>query len=594
MLPLLLLRADAQVLRNALRFVVPEKDLGPVIDRLLANASSPDSLAELRSDLEARGEVFGTVLALQANGAHRPADRDPGAADGPAGPAEGARGAATADGGLTQERTARVVAELHRRATVEGWHTPFEGERGIVLRWPGDVAPTDVEDWLGGAPNPQEAERLRETIRGGAAFDWTWGAASLVMAADQTLAGEQDFLGRVWEFARVLALSALAAHAFRAVRAVQRDRERPFMALDAGPAHHALLNGWRDLPKYKQPHKIQVQDGWAEILAPTQQLRLQIDVRDLPERIILAVREWRGWQGLRHWAALHRLLTMEGRTGFVRWKLDAHMDALGYADRARRDETVRKVVADEVEALTRLELAIYHRSGELRLRGPVLSITQRAEAIHDSEWALEGLVLAIHPALYEGVRDRDGTLGSLWAPAPADLARIDHVRHPYALALGLILPIRWRWDLGKGRACVTLTGHGLLDTAGIKFDPRKPGRAWASLDRDLTELQRVEGLGEVRWEPGGKHTLAGRCHLYPPQWVRDRLIHHLPPIEPLQGPSILTGSELRAWRRSKGWTQVQTAEALGVGARSVTRAEANPEAELGRALEEAIACLSGR
>nr|MBK7067268.1 helix-turn-helix transcriptional regulator [Deltaproteobacteria bacterium] len=591
MLPLLLLRADAQVLRNALRPLVPEKDLGPVIDRLLANASGPDGLADLRSDLEARGEVFSTVLALQANGANRPADRGTSTPNRPA-PSPGVRPAA--DGDVTQEWTARVVAELHRRATIEGWHTPAGGERGIVLRWPGDVAPTDVEEWLGGAPDQQEAERLRETIRGGAAFDWTWGAASLVMAAEQAVAGEQDFLARVWELARVLALSALSAHAFRAVRAAQRDRERPFMALDAGPAHHALLNGWRDLPKDRQPHKTPVVDGWAEILAPTQQVRLQLDVRELPERIIHAVRAWRGWQGLRHWAALHRLLTTEGRTGFVRWKLEAHMDALGYSDRARRDDAVRKVVADEVEALTRLELAIYHRSGELRMRGPVLSITQRAEAIHDSEWALEGLVLAIHPALYEGVRDRDGTLGSLWAPAPADLARIDHVRHPYALALGLILPIRWRWDLAKGRECVTLTGQGLLETAGIKFDPNKPGRAWTSLERDLIELQRVEGLGEVRWEQGGERTLAGRCHLFPPQWVRDRLIHHLPPVEPPPAPSILTGSELRAWRRSKGWTQVQTARALGVGTRSVIRAEGDPDAELGRAIEEAIARLSGR
>ncbi len=416
-----------------------DKDLGLVIDRLLATASGPEGLADLRSDLEARGEVFSTVLALQANGANRPVDRGTGTPD--------------------------------RPATLPG-------------------------------------------IRGGAAFDWTWGAASLVMAAEQGVAGEQDFLSRVWELARVLALSALSAHA---VRAAQRDRERPFMALDAGPAHHALLNGWRDRPKDRQPHKTPVMDGWAEILAPTRQVRLQLDVRELPERIIHAVRAWCGWQGLRHWAAWHRLLTTEGRTGFVRWKIEAHMDALGYSDRARRDDSVRKVVADEVEALTRLELAIYHRSGELRMRGPVLSITQRAEAIYDSEWALEGLVLAIHPALYEGVRDRDGTLGSLWAPAPADLARIDHVRHPCALALGLILPIHWRWDLAKGRECVTLTGQGLLETAGIKFDSNKPGRAWTSLERDLAELQRVEGLGEVRWcQAGGERTLGGRCHLYPP------------------------------------------------------------------------------
>ena len=251
-------------------------------------------------------------------------------------------------------------------------------------------------------------------------------------------------------------------------------------------------------------------------------------------------------------------------------------------------------MADEVELLTRLELTVYHRNGELRMRGPLFSTTLRAERTSGSRWALEGLELAVHPALYEGVRSPGGALGNLWAPAPADLARIDHARHPYALALGLILPIRWRWDLAKGRECVTLTGQGLLETAGIKFDPNKPGRAWTSLERDLIELQRVEGLGEVRWEPGGERTLAGRCHLFPPQWVRDRLIHHLPPVEPPPAPSILTGSELRAWRRSKGWTQVQTARALGVGTRSVIRAEGDPDAELGRAIEEAIARLSGR
>ncbi len=59
-------------------------------------------------------------------------------------------------------------------------------------------------------------------------------------------------------------------------------------------------------------------------------------------------------------------------------------------------------------------------------------------------------------------------------------------------------------------------------------------------------------------------------------------------------PSIPTGSELRAWRRSKGWTQVQVTQTLGVGTRSVIRAEADPEAEMGRALEEAVARLSGR
>ncbi len=574
MLPLLMLRADVQTLERVLRPLVQEKELGPIIDRLRASASPPEGLNESRSDLETRMEALSATLALQAERGQR---------------SSRSTGSAT----LAREWTARMLDELHQRATAEGWHTPKDGELGIVLRWPADVAPKDVDDWLEDAPDPAEAARLRETIRGGTPFDWAWGITTVVMAAEQALAGKKNLVTEIWDFSRVLALGTLAAHAFRAGRAAQRDREKPFLALDAGPAHHALLNGWRDLPKDRQPHKTIVQDGWAEILASSQHIRLRLDVRELPERIIHAVREWRGWQGLRHWAALHRLLTLEGRTGFVRWKLDAHLDALGYSDRARRDPAVRKVVADEVEALTRLELAIYHRSGELRMRGPVLSVTQRAEALHDSEWALEGLVLAIHPALYEGVRQRDGSLGSLWAPAPADLARVDHVRHPYALALGLILPIRWRWDLGQERDSITLTGQSLLEAAGIRFDPHKPSRAWNALERDLAELQRAEGLGAVSWEPGEERTLAGRCHLYPPQWVRDRMVHRLTPLEAPRGPSILTGGELKAWRRAKGWTQVQAAEALGVGTRTLKRAEADPDAALGRALEEALTRQGG-
>jgi hypothetical protein len=62
------------------------------------------------------------------------------------------------------------------------------------------------------------------------------------------------------------------------------------------------------------------------------------------------VREWKHWQGLRHWAALQLLFTDAGRTGRIRWTLDAHLEALGYGDRSRRDPRVRATVAAEVEA----------------------------------------------------------------------------------------------------------------------------------------------------------------------------------------------------------------------------------------------------
>ena len=48
-------------------------------------------------------------------------------------------------------------------------------------------------------------------------------------------------------------------------------------------------------------------------------------------------------------------------------------------------------------------------------------------------------------------------------------ARIDHVRHPHALALGLILPIRWRWDLTEDTDHIVLTGAKLMEAAGIRI-----------------------------------------------------------------------------------------------------------------------------
>ena len=107
-------------------------------------------------------------------------------------------------------------------------------------------------------------------------------------------------------------------------------------------------------------------------------------------------------------------------------------------------------------------------------------------------------------------------------------------------------------------------------------------------------MKRIGGLGRVEWDPGGERTLAGRCHLYPPQWVRDRLIHRVRPAERPPSPSVLTGGELRAWRSARGLTQAQTAELLGLGIRTIRRAEADEKAALGRSVTRALGRLGDR
>lgn len=377
----------------------------------------------------------------------------------------------------------------------------------------------------------------------------------------------------------------LLASAELEVREAQR---RQAIALDAGAVHHELLSGWRDLPKDRRVRKTPVRDGWAEILYPGKQLGLRLSVQDLPERIVHAVREWKHWQGLRHWAALQLLFTDAGRTGRVRWRLEDHLAALGYGDRSRRDLKVRMTVAAEVEALTRMELAIYHPDGTVRLRGPVLAVTQQGEKMQGSEWVLEGMELVIHPVLYEGVRKASGEVGRLWAPAPTELARIDHIRNPHALALGLILPIRWRWALSEEVDFVVLSGAKLLEAAGIEVRNQRPGRAWTTLRQNLDALQRVGGLGRFEWEGANAWTLNGRCRLYQPQWARERMIHGIVPPEAAPPPSILTGGEFAAWRKSKGWTQEQAAEVLGISRWTIHRAEAEPDEALKKSLHQAL------
>jgi hypothetical protein len=377
-------------------------------------------------------------------------------------------------------------------------------------------------------------------------------------------------------------------------KAVRAELHRPMIALDAGQPHHELLTG---LVRASSARVIDVHghssDGYCELLLPGQralQLTLPLQDATLSEAFTNAIRQWRSFLGLRHWAALQRLLSIEGeRTGRVRWKLDEHIDALGFSQRWREDPARRKSVADEVSLLTQMELAVYAPDGTLRIRAPVLMPTAKIDAARDGVWALEGMEIQINPLLYAGVRDfASGKLGKHWHPAPAELARIDHVRFPHAISLGLVLPIRWRWVWAEsGQDHLTLEAAKLLHLAGIKWSKGRPGRAWEALDRSLEELARIGELGRVEWI-GDKHTLAAKVRLYPADWLLDRTVRGLVPVERRRVDAPETGAALAQWRKARKLSQVALAKELGVGIATVKRAELAPDLPLGRALVEAL------
>lgn len=452
----------------------------------------------------------------------------------------------------------------------------------------------EIEIWLQIAPDERTAVAVQRQIGLARGLDWSQVESLLVEAFERHLLAPDERAGALSAFQALMRAHALfevslVSRIHAAWSALRRDLRKPFIALDAGKTHHTILTRWRDLPKTGEM-RVPAREGFAEIITPNAggTVALRLDVHEIPMRLIEAIRHWRSWHGLRHWAALQRLFTLAGRTGRIRWNLNDHMEALGLSERARRMPHIRTKVADEVEALTRLEVAVYNNDGTLRLRGPILAVTQRGEALRGSEWALEGLELMIHPVLYEGVRKGSGDLGTLWTPAPAELAHVDERLHPHALALGLILPIRWRWDLGSNQDHLVLTGQKLLETAGIQRSPRNPGRCWQTLDLNLQVLQNIGGVGHIEWESDEKHTLEGRCHLHPPAWIRDRLVHHLLPEENVRDIALLTGNDLAEWRRSLRLTQATLASQLGLSQSTIWRAEASQDRALTSSLREAL------
>jgi DNA-binding XRE family transcriptional regulator len=478
------------------------------------------------------------------------------------------------------------------------------GAREIDLRWPADASPREVVDWLTAhAPDQAIAQQLCGLIRDHFGFEPAEKTASTSPKRGRKAVSPVPAPASVVPTPPLFLQASLAARAFVVWRAIERDLARPMIAVDASQPHHDLMAGWRDLPKNigrrnerKFRRRIEPSEPGGierlEILAPDGraiQLTLQIDgSTGLHHAIVETLRQWQGPEGIRHWAAMQRLFSVEGgRTGAVRWTLETHLAALGYADRHRRNPAVRRRVASQVEALTRLELAVYAPDGKLRARAPLIAVTTKYDALHGSEWALEGMELRVNEWLYRGVRNPEtGELGSYWYPAPIELALIDHGKYPYAIVLGLILPMRWRWDLGERDYCA-LKGVNLLATAGIRYSHHDPGRSWETLRNNLEELQQRGGLGRYEWEDGA-WTLNGVCRLYPPQSARDRTLHGLRPQEQPPPQSVMTGGELVAWRKARGWSQADTARALGVSVITVKRAERDPKTPLGKALRTAI------
>ncbi|MBI5513867.1 MAG: hypothetical protein HY909_08875 [Deltaproteobacteria bacterium] len=259
-------------------------------------------------------------------------------------------------------------------------------------------------------------------------------------------------------------------------------------------------------------------DGWAELLYPGRQLGLRLDLQELPERVLHAVRAYRSWEGLSHWGALQQSFQHAGYLDRVRWTLNEHLERLGVPEARRNNTALRQAAGQELEALTRLQIVIYNPDGTQRLTGPAVAVLLRGERVRDQVSTLEAMDLIPHPIFREGLLRADGTLAKLWAPAEPLVLHLDPRRSGHALALGLVLPIHWAWAEASGLQAVSLTGARLLEAAGIEVPRRSPERVWDTLRRALEVLASREALGPYGWHhEGPAWSLLGRCTLASPR-----------------------------------------------------------------------------
>ena len=365
-----------------------------------------------------------------------------------------------------------------------------------------------------------------------------------------------------------------------------QQRSQPIVAIDAGRYHHAFVESCRDNAAQKrdsfgkektlklqtnQQNKICLVEKGKPI-----QLELALPLEEAPQAAILqGLRHTFKAEGLRNWAALLRLWSVEGgRQGRIRWTLEEHLSALGYSERSRKDPKVRMRIAQMVESLARMELIILGADHRERYRAPLIHLEQAREVqAENGGWRVEGMILKANEYLYRGVRNnKTGRLGSNYWPSRPEIAQIDHVRHPYATGMGLDLSIRWRWAMNSGKEYVSLKGENLVKLAGASTNRHNATRTFEKLEQNLLVLQQKGILG--KWEWNGSPGMDSVIKLWPSDWSAGLASGKRRLFEMRSRPDVpLTGAGLKEWREARKITQQGLAEKLGIASRTIGRYE---------------------
>jgi DNA-binding XRE family transcriptional regulator len=388
-------------------------------------------------------------------------------------------------------------------------------------------------------------------------------------------------------------------------REVQAGRARPMIAHDTGKPHYDLLIGTVHAAAAKKVDLDSLSGGKWAIRFPgssgtaKQPDKLQLTLFDPAagdkphEALVRGITQWRGAFGLRNWIAIERILSDAGRAGRAFWRVEDHMDALGVSASWRERPENRARVIDLFRFFASTELVYEHQDERRRVRDRILRTGAEFDVKVGAKWELEGIEIVPHPSIYSGVRRPDGTLGRDFWPLPVELAQLDHDDFAPAIALGVILPFWFQWELRAGHEVIERHAWKLLEVAGLDATGGRGGhvaRVLAVLDVNLRKLVEIGVLAGFTWEKAGD--ARSRIELRPSHASMDRVLRRLTPTADPHPAALAalpaTGADLASWRSGRGMTQAALATALECNEKTIRRAEAEGEKPLSRKLAAAL------
>lgn len=346
-------------------------------------------------------------------------------------------------------------------------------------------------------------------------------------------------------------------------------------------------------------HKVFLRVRWEGKLKPVQ-LALSFN-EDITNTVLGAVLEELSDDGLLDWLVLHAMADAQGRTGAVRWTWAEHRrisrydvrvregwrrhDAKGMAVRVT-DDDARRACVRRLWQFARAELweEVDGKLSRAPIGGaPFLSI----RAIGDpnglkTEGDFTDALGALNPSMYEGAHRDSKRPHHTGIPAG-----VFGLRGPARrLAVFVCLAERYHRDDGMR---VTFSEGELMRLGGIRGDGRPTRQNITHAREELRGY--LDAVNAVMGDGGSwaqREGATGRMYdRTPARWRVEREVLDAAPDRPVLRFDVpRTGTELKAWRDARKFSQLDVAKLLEVSERTVRNAEKAPTAPLPRSFRD--------